>query len=133
MDDSEEWTNSVDRGGLKHVNNMTYMLFVEMELVLRRHLNSRRASELCDLKEAIAKIISDDDVLFYWSMLSVDWEEEEAQVLLHMIAEHWMTLRGFSFASAFMEKYKQRRKTYKSQRGSGSSYKVNNAILYMCK
>ena len=35
VDDSEEWTNSVDRGGLKHVNNMTYMLFVEMELVLR--------------------------------------------------------------------------------------------------
>ena len=38
--ESEQWTNSIDRGGLKHVNSMTFMLFPQMELVLRRHLNS---------------------------------------------------------------------------------------------
>ena len=67
VSESEEWTNSIDRGGLKHVNDMAYMLFAQMELVLRRHLNSRRASELSDLRQATTKMMSDDDVHFYWS------------------------------------------------------------------
>ena len=32
------------------------------------------------------------------------WEEEEASG--ESIVEHWVTIRGFSFTSAFMEKYK---------------------------
>lgn len=39
--------------------------------------------------------------------MSVSWEPEVADVLLQMIAEHWLTLKGFSTASAFVEKYKQ--------------------------
>lgn len=108
--ESEQWTNSIDRGGLKHVNSMAFMLFAQMELVLRRHLNSRQANEHSDLRQATTKITSDDDVQFYWIMLAVEWEEEEAQELLRLIVQHWITLRGFSFASAIMEKYKQTHK-----------------------
>ncbi len=35
VDESEEWTRSIDRGGLKHVNDTTYMFFATMELVLQ--------------------------------------------------------------------------------------------------
>jgi len=30
----------------------------------------------------------------------------EADVLLRMIIEQWVTVRGFSFTNAFVEKYK---------------------------
>ena len=43
----------------------------------------------------------------HWSTISANWEEEEASgELLKSIVEHWVTIRGFSFTSAFMEKYK---------------------------
>ena len=113
--ESEMWTNTIDRGGLKHVSNMTYMMFMSMELELRQQLHSGCASEETAMKEkAIEKISQNDDVLFYWSVVSTDWEEE-ADALLPMIIEHWVTVRGFSFTSAFLEKYsKQARRVCKS-------------------
>lgn len=105
---TQAWTNAIDRGGLKHINNMTYMLFVSMELELRKHLS---VSESLGVKEKATESISkDEDVLFYWSLVSVNWEEEDAKTLLCMIIEHWITIQGFSNASAFMEKYKQAHK-----------------------
>ena len=49
--ESEAWTNAIDRGGLKHVSNMTYMLFVSMELELRQHLHDGTASDESEMKE----------------------------------------------------------------------------------
>ena len=85
---------------------MTYMLFTAMEQALRPHLCTNDKSTLPDIANLSEAIKSDDDVLFYWSILSANWEDE-ADVLLSMIVEHWIKLRGFSHASAFVEKYKQ--------------------------
>ena len=52
--------------------------------------------------QLISDIVNDDDVLFHWSMLAVNWDNE-ADALLPVIAEQWVTVRGFSFASAWME------------------------------
>lgn len=101
-----DWIDSLDRGGLTHVNNMAYMLFTAMELALHQYLSTRRASEVSCLDEA-TRIINDDDVLFNWSILSVNLEETVAEELFEMIVAHWITLRGFSFAGALLEKYKQ--------------------------
>ena len=80
--ESEMWTNTIDRGGLKHVSNMTYMMFMSMELELRQQLHSGCASEETGMKEkAIEKISQNDDVLFYWSVVSTDWEEEADALL----------------------------------------------------
>ena len=69
--ESEGWTNLIDRGGLQHVNDVTYILFVSMELELRQHLTSTCASEMPRMKEKVKeKINSDEDVLFYWSVSS---------------------------------------------------------------
>ena len=107
MDESVEWTRSVDRGGLIHVSDVVYEVFVRMELVLRQYLNGRRACELDQLQQVTQLIVGDEQVLFGWSVVSMSWEEEEASVLLRMIAEHWLNLRGFSLASSLVEKYKQ--------------------------
>ena len=40
-------------------------------------------------------IINDENVFFAWSIVSASWQEEEAQAM-KIIAEHWITLRGFS-------------------------------------
>lgn len=110
-DQSEGWTNAVDRGGLTHVSHVTYMLFLSMETELRKHLNPSCASETSGVKGvATTAVKEDEDVLFYWSLISINWGEEEAEALLNFIVDHWITLRGFSFTSAFMEKYKQANK-----------------------
>ena len=56
------------------------------------------------------KITSDDDVLFFWEIVSTGWEVEESQALLKLIAEHYITIRGLSFVSGLLEKYKQAHK-----------------------
>ena len=103
-DESQDWVNMIDRGGLKHVNNTTYMVFASMELVVRRYIQPKMPANFKqDTKD---HALRDEDVLFYWAMVSADWEEEESRALLSMIVDLWITIRGFSFASTWMEKYK---------------------------
>jgi hypothetical protein len=105
---SESWVDLLDRGGLVHVSDTTFMLSVCMEKELR--LNGVNAST--GIKEiALGNIAKNEDVLYHWSVLSANWREEEVnQELFKMIINHWVTIRGFSFTSAFMETYKQRKK-----------------------
>ena len=37
MNDSDDWMDTIDQGGLKRITNMVYMVFVSVELVLRKH------------------------------------------------------------------------------------------------
>ncbi len=47
---SETWTKMIDRGGLVHVTDPTFMLFVSMEMVVRRCLESvLRPFEFCSV------------------------------------------------------------------------------------
>ena len=41
----------------------------------------------------------------------MEWEEEMARSLFKLITEHWITIHGYSQASAFLEHYKQSVKT----------------------
>ena len=104
--DSEKWTRLVDRGGLIHVGDITYMLFLSMEMELRKHLTYVTCGISTGMKDKVLQeILKDDDVLYYWDIMSVNWDAPESNKLLKLISEHWITLRGFSFASSFMEKY----------------------------
>ena len=38
--------------------------------------------------------------------MASDWEEDETKVLLELVVNMWITIRGFSYASAWMEKVK---------------------------
>ncbi len=55
-------------------------------------------------------IIEDEKVLFSWLIVSVNWDDEDGKLLLKMIAEQWVTVRGFSNAKSLMEDYKRRSK-----------------------
>lgn len=55
-------------------------------------------------------IIHDEDFLFYWVIATADFEiesEEIHDILLNMIVKLYVTMRGFSYASMLMEKFKQ--------------------------
>ena len=52
------------------------------------------------------KLKQNEDVQFYWSMVSGDWDENVSEELLEEIVKLFTTIRGFSYASAWVEKYK---------------------------
>jgi len=49
--------------------------------------------------------------LFYWSIISAKWDQESKAVLLRMTVDLWVTIRGFSLTSAWVERYKSMNKT----------------------
>ena len=65
------------------------------------------------------KIIMNEDVQFYWSMVSVDMEDETASLeLLQSIVELWVRVRGFSITAAWLKQYKHAsQKVTKAQKG----------------
>ena len=109
-DESNEWMNAVDRGGLKHVSNMTYMMFVSTELEFRRHLATAEQAHAIDVDSVKKNIIENDDVQFYWCMVSANWTAEVASTLLDLLVDNYMKLRGHSTASAWLEKFKRESK-----------------------
>ena len=103
-DESEELVQSIDRGGLKHVTNMTYMAFEAMEVEFRKHLI---ISNVINTHKIKTEIENNGDVQFYWCIASVGWANDTAHTILGMIINLWITIRGFSTASGWLEKYKQ--------------------------
>ena len=71
QDESTDWVNSIDRGGLKHVTNMMYMVMESMELEVKKHLSLDATEYPPNLKRTLLDaIIKNEDVNFYWAMLS---------------------------------------------------------------
>ncbi len=101
--ESEDWIKRIDRGGLKHVTHLMFTTLAAMETELRSHLGKVPGNFKATVTSAILK---NEDVLFLWSMVAAEWEEEESKLLLQMIVDLWVTIRGFSYASAWVEKYK---------------------------
>lgn len=69
-------------------------------------------------QELIHAVVEDQEVEFLWTILSVDInDEEDARELLQEIVELWITIRGFSTTSSWLEQYKRaKEKTTKKQR-----------------
>lgn len=119
---AEEWTEKIDRGGLWHVKETTYALFLSLEREMRlclKHLSSKPTET--HKSTFIEKICSSDDVLFDWLISSADFEIEDNDAheeLLKKVVELFITVRGFAFASVWVEKYKQENKKA-TQRSKG--------------
>ena len=61
---------------------------------------------------AIKDIENDEEVLFWWATLcaSSDIDNDTAEALLRSIVSFYVTIRGFAFATRWIESYKQARK-----------------------
>ena len=91
---SADWIDAVDRGGLWHVREGTYMLFSAMEEEVRSHFHINKVQEMTKgYKETIISAIMDNDnVLFHWCMLTADTEDEDANTLLRMLVDLYGSL-----------------------------------------
>ena len=106
----EEWTELIDRGGLWHIKENTFHLFCALEEEVQLQLKSLPKQTTSRKKEMIDAVIASEDVQFYWLIVSADFEVEGHQIhalLLRKITELFLTVRGFAFASMWLEKYKQ--------------------------
>jgi len=111
-DASTDWITSIDRGGLCHIKDTGYRVFHVMEEELRNHLrisNVRNLSDCCRDK-LVSCLVQSERVASYIRMANLDLEPEEQVVLVRLLVEHWIRIRGFSFTGAYMELYKQKSK-----------------------
>ncbi len=117
-DESQEWTNILDRGGLLHINTKTFLVMTAMEVVVKTILK-RKVFPKADIKsELIGAIFTDENVQLHWNTVSAEWESEQSKVLFKMIVELWVTMRGFSYGSMWMEQHKQEtKKTNQKSKG----------------
>ena len=107
---TEEWINSIDRGGLQHVNDLTYNLFVTIEEEIRRLLTLGCNKEDFKKETTTKAVFESNDVLFTWCLLSAGISDDIATVVLHEIVELYVTIRGFAFVTSCLELYKQEHK-----------------------
>ena len=106
---SEEWTELVDRGGLWRVRENTFHLFCAIEEVIQLQLKSLPKQSTFKIKEVITAVTADDDVKFYWLIVAADFEDADVHdELLYKIIELYLTVRGHSYCSMWLEHYKQR-------------------------
>ncbi len=114
--DSEnpDWVTLIDRGGLLHCRTEFIQFLCAVELVVKQEMKrgNETAMKAGFKGKMTARVEGDEDVLFWWStvcaMTDVDNETEKA--LLPLIADLFVTIRGFAFAARWMEVFKQQHK-----------------------
>ena len=111
-EESEEWTASVDRGGLVYINNTAHQFLCAMEYSMRRRMHMDNMWEMNNTfrQELSTEIKEDDDVQFHWIMLSSSMEEEVSHNILDSMIYLYITVTGFSFPSSVLERYKRQAK-----------------------
>ena len=69
-----EWIQLVDRGGLLHVREGTYMLICAMEEVVWEHLHANKVHSMTEgYKTAVVSTVKqNEEVQFHWCMLTAD-------------------------------------------------------------
>lgn len=55
----------------------------------------------------MSSIEEDDEIQSMWSLVAIDLTEETEKALLKQTIQLWLTIRGFSYASAIVEEYKR--------------------------
>ena len=74
---------------------MTFELFLSMEQSIRRCVKAGQ-----ELGDARSQLKEDENVLFYWSILTANRSDDVATTILEMVVDLWITVRGLSLAGA---------------------------------
>ena len=125
---AEEWTKLVNRGGLWKLREPTFKVFCAFEEETRHLLKDILLERSHGMKEKlVTQLISSEEVQFYWSIAAADFDtdnEDTCNEVLKHLAEMYITIRWFAFASAWTESYKQnlKKSTQRSNRLRGKLY-----------
>ena len=114
---STDWINIIDRGGLIHVTDECYQLFLAIEHATRQELRTQKIGDMDDsFRRRMEMLLNEDnDVLFQWTLIMGD--ETEKEDVLHAITALWINIRQNSFSKSIMEKYQaeSKKRTAKSK------------------
>ena len=70
---SSDWIYAIDRGGLVHITDSCFQLFLAIETVTRQKMKATNAvMDDTFVKRLKNLITSDSDVLFSWTMITGD-------------------------------------------------------------
>ena len=72
----------------------------------RLHVKNRSTEHTLDVKVLMDAVTSNDDILFYWSIASAEFGQEDETILLQDITKLWITVRGFAYVSGWVEQCK---------------------------
>ena len=93
---STEWLTTINRGGLITVDDSVYHLFIAVELEIWQNLSAANVCQDTNIKKILFdKVFENEKVLFYWDLISYNWEPVESLELLKIMIEHFITVRGF--------------------------------------
>lgn len=98
------------------ISDCVYEVFLAMELVLRQCIESFSTDHGINKDKVVDVLCEDNEVQFYWSMISSDIDEETSQKVLVEVIKLWVTIRGNSYASAIVEEYKRASGTLKRKK-----------------
>ena len=93
---AEEWVNAIDRGGLCHISEQAYMFFVVMEEKIQCNLKNILYDKITNEFKAKLKgnIKSNTNVKCNLSDIIQNEEDDDADAVLDMIIDLWITIRG---------------------------------------
>jgi hypothetical protein len=84
VDTSSMWLTTTDRGGLVHITDLAFELFIEVEIVTYNHVTKM------DNESLYKKICNDADVLRIWEVCSIDIDNSDKKnTLLLDIVKIW--------------------------------------------
>ena len=95
---TRKWMEMVNRGGLFPINDNSFHLFIEkcVRIYLPEHLKKSKSGNDSFKDSVHNKIIKNENVQFYWTLLSQDIERpDESLLLLTDIVTLWVTIRGY--------------------------------------
>ena len=96
-----QWIQIVNRGGLLHVTDDAFDLFVAIQEVVRTYYCKSKIKEVSG-ERIMEVVMKDEEVLTEWSNVAVDMEEDIGGKLLKMVVEERVMIRRFSFAHAWL-------------------------------
>ena len=107
---TETWMNEIDRGGLWHISDDTYSVFLILEYQIRCHLQVTALKKLDETTKItiIDATLANEDLLFQWALVSANAHDFIGTAVLKKIVTLYITIRGFAFATSCLEIYKQR-------------------------
>ena len=104
--ESEKWVEGINRGGLCTISDQAYNVFVMIEDIVRKHF-TLSSNMIEGASTCIETILCNNDLLFEWSIIGAEVEEEVSKLILKEMIQLYVTVRGFGFASSCLELYKQ--------------------------
>ena len=93
-----------------HIKDDVFPVFYAMEEEVRRFIrNPSRKQSALDVKQLSNAILSCEDMLFFWSIATIQLDENKEKLLLKKITKLWITVRGFAYTSTWIEQYKEKK------------------------